>query len=262
MVPPGNQVTMMWETLQSGTGPLKPMYEMLLGRSGLTGEFTNEMLAEKWSMEPDGKTFTFQLKKGILFHSTDTWTGTEFTSKDVLPTVATLVREDAIATSSVWTTVGAQKPENLVIHDDYNFTWHLDVPEPLFLGRLDETWVAGILSKDYMDAVGMDGYRKDPIGTGPFQYVERELDSHILYERVKDHWRKDPGFDEVQFLFVREESTRFAMLLTDEVHISTLPGLLITQAEQKGYSIAIGTLPGFYLYIWIGGLYYDQAQVI
>ena len=55
-VPPGNQVTMMYLTLQSGTGPLKPMYEMLIGQDPLTGGWTDQGLASEWSVSPARRT--------------------------------------------------------------------------------------------------------------------------------------------------------------------------------------------------------------
>ena len=262
MVPPGNQVTMMWETLQSGTGPLKPMYEMLIGEDPFTGSWTEMGLASEWSVAPGAKDWTFKLREGIPYHSTDTWTGGEFTTKDIHGSIATLVREDAKSTASIWTNLGAQKPEAFDIVDDYNFTWRLSKGEPLFESYASSGWVATMLSKDYMDAVGIEGYRAHPIGTGPFSFIELKIDEHILYERVEDHWRKVPEFHELKFFYVKEDSTRLAMQLTDESHIADIPAILIPETLERGHVVSVGTLPGFFLYIWIGGLYYDSEQTI
>ena len=253
---------MMWQTLQSGTGPLKPMYEMLIGEDPMTGDWTNQGLALEWSMAPDAKGWTFKLRKGIPFHSTDTWTGTEFTTKDIPLAIQTLTREDTLATASIWTNLGAQKLDNFEIISDYEFTWRLDRPEPLFETNVSSGWVAGMLSQDYMDAVGMDGYQAHPIGTGPFKFVELKIDSHMLYERLEDHWRKTPEFRELEFLYVKEDSTRLAMQLTDESHIADIPAVLIPEATARGQVVSVGTLPGFFLYIWIGGLYYGEPMEI
>ncbi len=262
MVPPGNQVTMMWQTLQSGTGPLKPMYEMLIGEDSLTGDWTDQGLASEWSVAPGATDWTFKLREGIPYHSTDTWTGGVFTTKDIQGSIALHVREDSLSTASIWTNLGAQKPEAFDIQDDYNFTWRLSKPEPLFEGYASSGWVGTMLSKDYMDAVGVEGYAEHPIGTGPFRFIELVIDSHILYERVDDHWRKVPDFEELQFHYVKEDSTRLAMQLTEETHIADIPAVLIPEALQRGQVVSVGTLPGFYLYIWIGGLYYDTDMAI
>ena len=261
-VPPGNQVTMMWQTLQSGTGPLKPMYEMLIGEDPLTGTWTDQGLASEWSVSPGAKDWTFKLREGIPFHSTDSFTGGEFTTKDIEGSIATLVREDSISTSSIWTNLGAQKPEAFDIADDYNFTWRLSKGEPLFEFYFSSGWVATMLSKDYMDAVGIEGYQKQPIGTGPFRFIELKIDEHIHYERVEDHWRQVPEFHELKFFYVKEDSTRLAMQLTEEAHIADIPSVLIPETLARGHVVSVGTLPGFFLYIWIGGLYYDSEMEI
>ena len=258
MVPPGNQVTMMWQTLQSGTGPLKPMYEMLIGEDPETGGWTDQGLASEWSVAPGATAWTFKLREGIPFHSTDSWTGTEFTTKDIHGTIATHVREDTPGTAAIWTNLGAEKLENIQIMDDHNFTWQLDKPEPLFEGYASSGWVAGMLSHEYMNDRGIEGYSDHPIGTGPFQFVELKIDFHTLYERVEDHWRKVPEFHELEFLYVKEDSTRLAMQLTDESHIVDIPTVLIPEATARGHVVSVGTLPGFYLYVWFGGLYYGE----
>ncbi len=261
MVPPGHQVTMMYRTFQSSTGPQKPMYEHLIYKDRYSGEFTNEQLSTEWTMEPDGTTWHFTLREGVPFHSTDSWTGGEFTAKDVVQTVQTLARDDSLASASIWRDLGVDD-SNFVIHNDYQITWNADKPEPLMDFWVAEEWVAGIISKDYWDDRGPDGYHDHPIGTGPFQFVEIVIDSHILHERVEDHWRKTPEFHELQFFFVKEDSTRLAQLLAKEVAIADVPRTQLPEATQRGLKIATSTLPGFYIYAFIGGQYYDEPTPI
>ena len=261
MVPPGHQVTMMWKTFQSSTGPQKPMYEHLIYMDRYTGEWTNEQLATEWGMEPDGETWHFKLREGVPFHTTDDYVGTEFTAKDVVQTVQTLGRDDSLASSSIWKDLGLAET-NFVIPNDYEITWHLDKPEPLMEFWMAEEWVAGMISKDYWDTVGEEGYLDHPIGTGPFQFVELVIDSHILHERVEDHYRKTPEFHELQFFYVKEDSTRLAMLLANEVAMADVPRTQLPEATERGLEIATSTLPGFYIYAFIGGQYYDKPTEV
>ncbi len=261
MVPPGHQVTMMWKTFQSSTGPQKPMYEHLIYMDRYTGEWSNEQLATEWGMEPDGRTWHFTLREDVPFHSTDTYTGTEFTAQDVIQTVQTLGRDDSLASSSIWKDLGIAQ-ENFVVTGDHQITWNADKPEPLMEFWMAEEWVAGMISKDYWDAVGEEGYLAHPIGTGPFKFVEIVIDSHILHERVEDHYRKTPEFHELQFFFVKEDATRLAMLLTHEVAIADVPRTLLPEATQRGLEVATSTLPGFYIYAFIGGQYYDKPTEV
>ena len=51
-------------------------------------------------------------------------------------------------------------------------------------------------------------------GTGPFEFVERKIGSHVLYKRVENHWRQTPEFKELEFRWVPEDVTRLATLLS------------------------------------------------
>jgi dipeptide transport system substrate-binding protein len=252
---------MMWKTFQSSTGPQKAMWETLIGMDRYTGEDVKTNLATDWSMAPDGKQWTFNLREDVKFHSTDSYTGTEFTAKDVVSTIQTLGREDSLASAAIWQNMGIAN-DNFNVVNDHEIVWSMDKAEPLANFWLGDEWVAGMISKDYLDAVGMDAYLEHPVGTGPFQFIELEIGSHILYERVENHWRKTPEFWELQFFYIPEEATRLAMLLAEEVHIADIPRTLLTEATTRGFKIANSTLPGFYFYAFIGGQYYDEPTEV
>lgn len=107
-VPPGHQVTVMWKTFQSSTGPLKSMYEHLVYQDRFTDEWTNEQLATDWTVSPDGQTWSFQLREGVSFHSTDDWEGTEFTAKDVVHTLKTMAGETSISSPALFSVLGIE----------------------------------------------------------------------------------------------------------------------------------------------------------
>ena len=75
-------------------------------------------------------------------------------------------------------------------------------------------------SKARWDAGGKDLYGQKVVGTGPFEFVERKVGSHVLYKRVENHWRQTPEYKELEFRWVPEGVTRLATLLAGEVHIS------------------------------------------
>ena len=259
-VPPGHQVTVMWKTFQSSTGPLKSMYEHLVYQDRFTDEWTNEQLATDWTVSPDGQTWSFDLRKGVPFHSTDDWEGTEFTANDVVHTIKTMGGETSISSPTLFSVLGIED-KNFQTPNDYEFIWSLDRPEPLLVRHVSEQWTAAIISKDYWDEVGEEGYLEHPVGTGPFRFVELVINEYILQERVEDHWRKVPEFHELQIHYVPEEATRLAMLLNEDVHIAAAPRTLHPQAIERGYAVATSTLPGFHMFAFIG-LYYDEPKEV
>ena len=76
---------------QSGTvaniGPQSPMYDCLIRRDPRDGQTIIPDLAWKWDISPDGKKYTFYLRKGVKFHD-----GADFTAEDVKATYDRIVR--------------------------------------------------------------------------------------------------------------------------------------------------------------------------
>ena len=83
-LPPSHQVTMMWQTFQGSTGPIKAVYEMLIYQDRFSGDYTNEQLATEWSMSPDAKTWSFKLRRTFPSIPLIPMRGTDFTAKDVV----------------------------------------------------------------------------------------------------------------------------------------------------------------------------------
>ena len=98
-------------------------------------------------------------------------------------------------------------------------------------------------SKARWDAGGKELYGQKVVGTGPFEFVERKISSHVLYKRVENHWRQTPEFKELEFRWVPEDVTRLATLLGEEVHISDVPRALQSDAAAKGMKIITSRLP-------------------
>ena len=252
---------MVHQTFHSSSGPIKTMYEEMIYIDPYTGDYTNDHLASEWSVSDDATSWDFKLREGIPLHSTDSWTGTEFTVKDVVHSIRTSAGETSYNPGR-WNIYGVEDA-NFDIHDDYSFTYNMNQPEPLLLGFLSEGGLAAMISKDYWDHVGgEDNYAENPIGTGPYQFRDLKINEYLLVERVEDHWRKTSEFHEIQIFYIPEDATRLAMLLTNEVHLSDIARVLIPQAEERGFKTVVATLPGIFMFAYFGGLYYDEPKEI
>ena len=176
------------------------------------------MLATGWEVSSDLKDWTFDLRKGVQWHRGFG----EVTTADVVHSIERHTREESIsADAKFWR---ESVIDNIEVVDDYQIVYHLpqpklDIPEISITHR--HTW---ILNKAHFDVEGQEGIESNPVGTGPYQFVERVGGAYVLYERVPyQHWRKTPDFPELQIFFVKEQSTRLAMLLAGEADIVTLP---------------------------------------
>ena len=185
--PPAEQLTMQYLGALSSGGFLQPMYEYLVWTDRFTAELKPEMLASQWEMAPDGKAWRFKLRKGIPFHS-----GTQFTARDVVFSWELMASKEARGTNSGRWRGLVKSKDAFEIVNDHEMVFNLARPEvelPFFLSDIQDFQIA---SKEYWDKVGADGYRKSPVGTGPFKFKEFKEGQYILYERVENHWRKTP----------------------------------------------------------------------
>jgi len=162
-------------------------------------------LAESWEYQGDGSEVIFKLRQGVTFHN-----GEPFTADDVIATWE-------------WGKKG-QWPEKYDIAtsvekiDDYTVKITTDGPKPLLLVTMHDFW--SIIPNEYMEEVGVDGFQQNPVGTGPFMFVEWVKGDHITYKANPDYWREGlPKVAEVIFRIIPESSTRVAALQADEIDV-------------------------------------------
>ena len=259
-----------WDTnftwLQSRSGQLdkRPALEYLVGIERNTGQYIPE-LAEQWEMAPDGKRWTITLRKGVKFH--EKWG--EFTAKDVRHAVFLITQPESVQTDAgFWRPlmgvgktdsiedVAKKVAQGVEIIDDYTVVFHLKQATPEFVENLSANADLVMESKARWDAGGKELYGQKVVGTGPFEFVERKVGSHVLYKRVDNHWRQTPEFKELEFRWVPEGVTRLATLLAEEVHISDVDRALQRDAVTKGMHIISSQLPAIQHQWNFGGLYF------
>ncbi len=268
MVPPQSQVTLPFNAGVSAAAPLNTIYDHLL----LNNHFTDQLephLATEWSMAPNGKDWTFKLREGVTFHNGDTFDAQDVKGSYIIRMNNTTPKGGRSGTDSeIFDLMGGTRDpfrdgsENIEIVNDHEVIYHL---QSAFLGlgpSLSEgNGVLQNLSWDHWQDVGIEGYGTDPVGTGPFKFVDLVIDQYLLVERFKqpgdDWWWQAPDFDEIQIFYVAEGQTRVAMLLTEEAHIADIPSLLIPEAVSRGMKKAPSTLPGAEFFIHFGGAYHE-----
>jgi peptide/nickel transport system substrate-binding protein len=182
------------------------LYDSLLWRDP-AGTFY-PALAESWEVADDSVTWTFHLRHGVTFHN-----GDPFTADDV---VATWKYGSDPATSSWPSDYSVAKSVEKV--DDYTVRIVTDGPKALLLYEIFNFWT--IIPGKYMDAVGLEGFQANPVGTGPFAFKEWVKGSHITMEANPTYWME--GYPKVQtliFRFIPESSTRAAAVQAGEVDI-------------------------------------------
>lgn len=263
-----------WDTnftwLQSRSGMLdkRPALEYLVGIDRNTGAYIPE-LADKWAMALDGKTWTLTLRQGVPFH--DNWG--EFTSRDVRHAVFLITQQESIQSDAgTWRSllgidkndtaadIARKLEQGVELVDPYTVVFHLAYAAPEFVENLSANTDLVMESKARWEAGGKEAFGQKVVGTGPFEFVERKVGSHVLYKRVANHWRQTPEYKELEFRWVPEGVTRLATLLAEEVHISDVDRALQKDASTRGMKVVSSKLHAIQHQWHFGGLYFATPE--
>ncbi len=209
------------------------------------------MLAEGHTIADGGRRYTIRLRKGVRFH-----TGRELTSADV---VASLNRWGKMAGTGKAMFRNIEAVEG---KDPLTVVVHMKQPSGVLLAALARpNNGAGIYPKEVVDAAG-ENQVKEPVGTGPFRFVEHKPDRHIKLARFKDYSARSEApdgyggkrtayVDEILFIPVPDVAVRLAGVETAEYHFSqqikqdqydrvkTMPGVVASVIKPYGWSTAV-----------------------
>jgi len=164
-------------------------------------------LAESWSVSKDGLVYEFVLRAGVKFHN-----GDPVTSEDVKFSF-NRYRGSAKATLKD-RVVAIETPDPLHVR------FKLKAPWPDFLTFYTGASGAGwIVPKKYVEKVGDEGFKKAPIGAGPYKFVSFTPGVELVLEANNQYWRKTPSVKRLVFKVIPDESTRLAALKRGEVDI-------------------------------------------
>jgi len=183
----------------------------------MPGNHLTPSLAESWTVSPDQRTYEFKLRQGLKFHN-----GDPFTAEDVK--------------FSFHRAKGAKllqdKVQEVVIVDPHRVRFVLHEPWPDFMTFYGTfaTSAAWIAPKKYIEQVGVDGFKKAPVGLGPYKFVSHTPGVELVMEAFEGYWRKTPSVKRLVYKSVTEATTRLAMLKRGEVDIAYL--LDATLAEE------------------------------
>jgi peptide/nickel transport system substrate-binding protein len=196
-------------------------------------------LAESWTVSKDHLAHEFVLRKGVRFHN-----GEPVTAEDVK---YSFERYRGAASKTLKERVTAVE-----VVDGDRVRFRLKQPWPDFLNFYATATGAGwIVPKKYVEKVGEDGFKRAPIGAGPYRFVSFTPGVELVMEAVDTYWRKRPAVRRLVFKVIPDESTRFAALKRGEVDIVySIRGALAEDLRRTaGLSLVPTVLQGtFWLY--------------
>jgi peptide/nickel transport system substrate-binding protein len=201
-----------------------------------TGEIFPD-LAERWEISPDGKTYTFHLRKNVEWHD-----GAPFTSADVKFSL-----ENVTAKLHPWGKGAFRSLENVDASDPHVAVLRLKIPSAALMNATNNA-ISAILPKHLWEGTEFlrNPHNKKPIGTGPFKLVEYVSGDRIRYvKNEKFYIPGQPGFDELVLRIMPDAAARVAAFekgeidmlynnavpFTEIARLQKLPNVDITQAQ-------------------------------
>jgi peptide/nickel transport system substrate-binding protein len=170
-------------------------------------------LAESWTESPDGLTYEFVVRKGVLFHN-----GQPLTAEDVKFSF------ERYRGAGARTLKAKVKAVTLVTPQRIRFVLNEPWPDFLTFYATPATGAAWIVPKKYVEQVGDAGFLKHPIGAGPYKFVSHQPGVELVLEAHEKYWRKTPQIKRLVMKVVPDEATRLAMLKKGEADIAYLLG--------------------------------------
>jgi len=210
----------------------------------MPGQRLAPSLAESWSASPDGLVYEFILRKGVKFHN-----GDPVTPEDVK---FSFERYKGAAAQ-----VLKQKVAAVEIVDPQRVRFRLKQPWPDFMTfyGTPATGAGWIVPKKYVEKVGDDGFKKAPVGAGPYRFASFTPGVELALEANEHYWRKPPSVKALRFRVIPDEGTRLAALKRGEVDIAySIRGALAEELKRTpGLTLKPAIIPGSF---WL--LFADQ----
>ena len=173
------------------------------------GQKMGPSLAESWEESEDGLTYTFKLRPGLKFHNGD-------------PVTA----DDVKFSFNRYQGTGAQTFKDHVseveIVDPLIVRFHLKESWPDFMTFYGTTATAAgiVVPKKYLTDVGDDGFKRHPVGAGPYKFVSSKPGVEVVLEADPGYWRRVPAVKTLVMRSIPDATTRALTLKTGEADIA------------------------------------------
>jgi peptide/nickel transport system substrate-binding protein len=179
-------------------------------------------LAESWTVSPDNSSYEFVLRRGVKFHN-----GEPVTAEDVK---FSFERYRGAGSGPF-----KARTAGIDVVDPHRLRFRFKEPWPDFMTfyGTPATAAGWVVPKKYVEKVGDDGFKKAPIGAGPYKFVSFNPGVELVLEAFDGYWRKSPVVKRLVFKAVPEEETRLVMLKRGEADIAySIRGALAEELQR------------------------------
>jgi peptide/nickel transport system substrate-binding protein len=195
----------------------------------MNGTFVPE-LATSWKIADDRKSITLTLRKGVKFHD-----GSDFNAD--------------ICKWNLGLQMSAKKPDvkdwtSIDVLDPYTLRINLSNYANTLFSALGKLTITGMMSKDAFDKKGLDWVKANPVGTGPYTFVEYIRDGKLTLKKNPNYW--DPGkpyLDGIEMSTITDDTVRnLAFQRNDIIAYSPVAPSIAKDMEKSGkYNLVLRT---------------------
>jgi len=182
-------------------------------------------LAESWE-SPNASTYLFKLRRGLRFHD-----GSPITADAVKSTAERIMGPDGLGqTRSI-----VEQVASMDVLDPQSIRFRLKGPNAAFLMDIAD-----------MKIVPRNFDARNPVGSGPFQFVEWVRLRHVRLKKFPGYWREGrPYLDELVFMPTPDENQKIVLLETGQVEFTdTVPLPRVQDVERGGKIVVHSVQPG------------------
>lgn len=200
----------------------------------MTGTAMGASLAESFTASRDGLSYEFVLRRNARFHN-----GDPVTAEDVR---FSFERYKGASASLLKSKVAA-----IEIVDSHRVRFRLKEVWPDFMTfyGTPATGAGWIVPKAYIERVGEDGFKKAPVGAGPYRFVSFKPGVELVLEAADTYWRKPANVKTLVLKVIPDDATRLAALKRGEIDIAY--GIVGPLAEEvrktPGLSLKSAAIP-------------------
>jgi peptide/nickel transport system substrate-binding protein len=175
----------------------------------MPGQSFAPSLAESWSLSKDGLVWEFVLRRNVRFHNGEAMTAEDvkFSFERYRGSGAKLLKDKVAAVEVV---------------EPHRVRFRLKRPWPDFMTfyATPATGAAWVVPKKYVEKVGDEGFKRAPVGAGPYKFVAFRPGVELVLEAHDGYWRKTPTVKTLVLRVIPDEATRLAALKRGEVDIA------------------------------------------
>ncbi len=210
-----------------------PMFDYLIGAAPDGTLSTETGALEKWEPNEDASVWTLILRPGMKWHD-----GEDVTSEDLEFTLQAFGSPEAscaaICATLQTNTAGIEVVDDLTVKLSLKGP---DVTIPAKLGPIESSIM--LLPKHHVEEVGVEGFEKDPMGSGPWKFVRRGIGQSIEYEANTDYWdaARAPQFDKLKVVLAPDQNTRLAMLKSGEADLVAISPDAVPTVQDDGFQV-------------------------